>query len=174
MHQRGVAISLLVALASGPTSARADETAATPAPRLRSAADLDGLYVWLGPAGAAARVEGAWLSSWGGGLQVLRVRERADLGVVGGWLSATHYAGRDGGRVALEGVVGTRRWLGPMVGLGAGPLVELGDLHHPRLGAQVSAWVFAGITPYVRAGWVDEAGGLVELGVQLSLPVRRW
>lgn len=159
---------------AGPTSASADEPAPVPAPRLRASSDLDGLYVWLGPAGAAARVEGRWLSSWGGSLQVVRVRERAPVGVAGAWLSASHYAGRDGGRIALEGVIGTRRLLGPMLGVGAGPVIELGDLHHPRPGFEASAWIFAGITPYVRVGWVAETGGLVELGAQLSLPVRRW
>jgi hypothetical protein len=110
----------------------------------------------------------------GGGIQVVRLRERARLGVVGGWLSGVHYAGRDGGRVALEAVVGTRRLIGPMLGLGAGPVLELGDAHHPWAGGQVSAWLFAGVSPYLRAGVVREAGGYLELGVQLSLPARRW
>lgn len=162
-------------MVGGASGAAADEGLAPPAPRLRSTADLDGTYVWLGPSGAAAHVDGGWFSSWGGGVQVLRVRERAGLGVLGGWLSGVHYAGRDGGRVALEAVVGTRRLPGAlMTGLAAGPVLELGERHHPWAGAQATAWVFAGISPYVRVGTVANAGGYVELGVQLSLPARRW
>ncbi len=170
-----IALGLVGALAlAGPTRAAADDALPPPLPRLPSTADLDGMYVWLGPSGAAARIDGGWYSSWGGGVQLVRVRERAALGVVGAWLSGIHYAGRDGGRIALEGVVGTRRLLGPMVGFGLGPVVELGLRHHPWPGAQVSAWVFAGISPYVRVGVVAGAGTYVEAGVQLSLPVRRW
>lgn len=158
---------------TGPTMAAADDARPPPTPRLRSTADLDGMYVWLGPSGAAARIDGGWYSSWGGGVQLVRVRERARLGVVGAWLSGIHYAGRDGGRVALEGMVGTRL-LGPMVGIGLGPVVELGLRHHPWPGAQVSAWLFAGISPYLRLGVVANAGIYVEAGLQLSLPARRW
>lgn len=168
---------LACALAAAPPRARADDALRPAAPELRSTADLDGLYLWLGPSGAAAHIDGSWFSSWGGGVQVLRVRERARLGVVGAWLSGVHYAGRDGGRVALQAVVGTRRLFGgagPMLGAGAGPVLELGLAHHPWAGAEASAWLFAGISPYVRAGAVTEAGAYVELGVQVSLPVRRW
>ncbi len=161
-------------MVGGAPAARADDAPAPPAPVLRSTADLDGTYVWLGPSGAAVRVDGGWFSSWGGGLQVVRIRERARLGVVGAWLSGVHYAGRDGGRIALEGVVGTRRLLGPMLGLGLGPAIELGDRHHPRLGGQASAWLYAGISPYLRLGVVADTGAYLELGVQVSLPVRRW
>ena len=78
------------------------------------------------------------------------------------------------GRIGLEGMVGTRRLLGPMLGLSLGPVVELGLRHHPRPGAQVGLWLFAGISPYVRLGAVTESGIYIETGVQLSLPVRRW
>lgn len=174
------AVSLVVGalLASGggpgPTSALADEPAPTRPPTFRSTADLDGTYLWLGPSGAAARVDDGWYSSWGGGVQLVRVRERARVGVVGAWLSGVHYAGRDGGRVALEAVIGTRRVLGPMLGLGLGPVLELGERHHPWAGGQVSAWLYAGVSPYVRLGAVANAGAYLELGVQVSLPARRW
>ena len=176
LHHRGaIALGIAGALAlAGSARAKADDALPPPPPRLRSTADLDGMYAWLGPSGAAARIDGGWYSSWGGGVQLVRIRERAALGVVGAWLSGIHYAGRDGGRVALEGVVGTRRLLGPMVGVGLGPVVELGLRHHPWPGAQVSAWLFAGISPYVRVGVVSGAGAYVEAGVQVSLPARRW
>lgn len=171
--QARVAICIVVAVA-GLGVARADESVPPRAPHLRSTADLDGTYLWLGPSGAAARIEDGWYSSWGGGVQLVRVRERAGLGVVGGWLSGVHYAGRDGGRVALEAVIGTRRLLGPMLGLGLGPVLELGDRHHPWPGAQATAWLYAGISPYLRVGTVVNAGSYLELGVQVSLPARRW
>lgn len=172
--QSSVAISIVVAAAGLGGVARADEGVPARAPHLRSTADLDGTYLWLGPSGAAAWIEDGWYSSWGAGVQLVRVRERARVGVVGGWLSGVHYAGRDGGRVALEAVIGTRRVLGPMLGLGLGPVLELGDRHHPWAGAQGTAWLYAGISPYLRVGAVVNAGSYVELGVQVSLPARRW
>lgn len=145
--------------------------AAEPVPR--SVADLDGVTVWLGPTGGAVHVDGAWDSAWGGGVQVLRIRERAALGVAGVWLGGVHYATRDGGRIWLEGVAGTRRLGGRMIGVAAGPALELGAARHPRVGGAVTAWWFAGITPYARAGALSQTGGFVELGVAISLPAWR-
>lgn len=140
----------------------------------RSVADLDGLHLFVGPVGAATRVGDEWDSAWGGTAALIRVRERARLGAVGGWLGASHYGASDGGRVWLDGVVGTRRLVGRMVGIGAGPVVEIGALQHPRLGAQASIWCFAGVVPYARLGVLDASGSFVELGVSVSLPTLRF
>lgn len=139
----------------------------------RPTADLDGTYLWLGPAGSANYQEARWDSAWGGGAALLRVREARAVGVLGGWIGGLHYAGEDGGRVWADLVVGTRLG-GRMLGLAAGPAVELGSDHHPRLGASVAAWAFAGLTPMVRVGFLDEAGAFVELGAHLTLPALRW
>lgn len=156
-------------------AAAADPTPGTPVggPALRSTADLDGLQVWIGPTGAALAVDGGWDSAWGGGVQVLRIRERAAVGAVGVWIGGVHYAARDGGRVWIDGVIGTRRLGGRMVGLAAGPALELGETRHPRAGAAMTLWMFAGVTPYARAGALADTGGFVELGVALSLPAWR-
>jgi hypothetical protein len=61
-----------------------------------------------------------------------------------------------------------------MVGATVGPLLELGDLRHPKIGGSGSIWVFAGVVPYVRLGVVNAAGEFLEAGVQLSLPALRW
>jgi hypothetical protein len=45
--------------------------AAQPAP----VADLDGTQLWIGPTGAARATAAGWESTWGGGVQVLRIRE---------------------------------------------------------------------------------------------------
>jgi len=153
--------------------AGADPTPSPVPPPGRPVADLDGLYLWLGPSGGATRVDGAWDSAWGGGVQVVRVRERARLGLIGAWLGGARYASRDGGRVWLEGLAGTRRVIGQMVGVGLGPTLELGDLHHPRAGLSASIWWFAGVVPYARAGVLDASGPFAEIGVSLSLPAVR-
>lgn len=133
--------------------------------------DLDGLYVWIGPTGAASRVRSEWDSTIGADLAVIRVRERELLGAIGATLGASRWTVRGGGRLWLDGLVGTR--LVRMVGLSAGPLLELDDLAHPRLGGSVGVWAFAGVTPFVRVGAVQELGGFVELGLHIALPVIR-
>ncbi|MEZ4400534.1 MAG: hypothetical protein R3B06_10975 [Kofleriaceae bacterium] len=144
-----------------------------PAPT-RSSADLDGIQLWLGPGGLATRVEGRWESTWGGTVGVVRVSEHRTLATVGGWFGAAHYASRDGGRLWLEATLGTRAVGGYLLGVAAGPTVELGVAHHPRGGGAVALWGFAGIQPVVRVGWLDGPGAFVEVGVSLAVPAWRW
>jgi len=136
--------------------------------------DLDGDKLFLGPVGGAVHIEGTWDSAVGGELTWLRIRERRLVSAAGVGFGYARYAARDGGRLWLEGVVGTRRLGGFLVGATAGPAMELGDVQHARVGATASAWVFVGVIPYVRAGVFDEAGGYLELGLALELPVWRF
>jgi hypothetical protein len=149
-----------------------------PSPRrtdaLASAADLDGWYLWLGPGGGAAWIDDRWYSTFGAAATVVRVRERAWLGALGVSVGAARWTERDGGRVWMDGLVGSRRVGGVMVGATVGPMLELGDLRHPKIGGSGSIWVFAGVVPYVRLGVVNAAGEFLEAGVQLSLPALRW
>lgn len=168
------------------TTARADRstTAITPDPPARRepprlgpatftpAWNLDGLYVWLGPVGAASHVDGAWDSTFGADLTIVRVRERAALAAIGATAGATLWTARDGGRLWLDVVAGTRLG-GRIYGITAGPLVELADLAHPRLGGAVGVWAFAGVTPFARVGAIDELGAFGEIGVHIALPVWR-
>ena len=140
----------------------------------RSTADLDGVQLWIGPSGAASHTERGWDSLWGGSVAVLRVREARALAVTGVWLGAAHYASGDRGRIWLDGVVGTRRLGGWLLGVSAGPSLDLADDHHPRPGGSIAVWGFAGVVPMVRVGAVAEAGVVVELGVSLALPALRW
>lgn len=141
--------------------------------KLRPASDLDGRYVWLGPVGAAGRLDADWDSVFGADLAIVRVREGARLGVLGATAGASLWTERDGGRLWLEALVGTRLG-GRMYGASAGPLVELAELAHPRLGGSVGLWAFFGVVPYARAGLVQELGAFVELGLHVALPVLRW
>jgi hypothetical protein len=142
------------------------------APGFRPSWDLDGTYVWLGPTGAASHIDGSWDSTFGAHLAILRVRERSPLGVFGASAGGSLWTERGGGRVWLDGVVGTR--LGSrMVGATLGPILELGELNHPRVGGSVGMWAFLGVTPFVRAGVVQELGGFAEIGVHIALPVLR-
>ena len=139
---------------------------------LRPSWDLDGLYLWLGPTGAASHIDATWDSTFGAHAAVLRIRERESIGAIGGAAGATLWTEREGGRVWLDLVVGTRL-AGKMVGVTAGPIVELADLAHPRIGASVGVWGFLGITPFARVGTVHELGAFAEIGIHIALPVLR-
>lgn len=134
--------------------------------------DLDGLYLWLGPIGAAGWEGSSWDSTFGADATVVRVREHEDLGAIGGTIGAARWTERGGGRAWLEAIAGTPAW-GHMFGLSAGPLVEMNDLMHPKFGGSVGAWAFVGVTPYARVGTVDTLGTFVEVGVHIALPVLR-
>jgi hypothetical protein len=133
--------------------------------------DLDGLYLWLGPSGAASRIDAEWDSTIGADVSVIRVRERDLLGAIGATLGASRWTVRGGGRIWLDGLIGTRLYR--MVGVSAGPLLELSELSHPRWGGSVGLWAFVGVTPFVRAGKVEGLGNFVELGLHIALPVLR-
>jgi len=130
------------------------------------------MYLWLGPLGAASRVGATWDSTFGADASIVRVRERAPLALVGANLGASRWTERGGGRVWVDGVLGTH--LGDhLLGISLGPIVELSDLAHPRPGGSVGVWGFAGITPFARIGSVANLGMFAELGVHIALPVLR-
>jgi len=138
---------------------------------LRPSWDLDGWYLWLGPTAAGTHVEGEWDSTVGGHVALVRVRERERVGAIGVMAGATTWTERGGGRIWLDGVAGTR--ILRMVGVSAGPLVELAELAHPRIGGSVGLWAFLGVTPFVRVGAVQDLGAFAEIGVHIALPVYR-
>ena len=159
-----------------PTKTVPDAPARSPSPpvqpRLPPTWDLDGLYVWLGPVGAASHVQSQWDSTIGGDISVLRVREHERLGAIGGTLGASKWTVRDGERVWLDFVIGTPIG-GRMVGATAGPILELSELAHPRAGGSIGVWAFLGVVPFARVGIVDGLGTFAEFGLHLALPVWR-
>jgi hypothetical protein len=157
-------------LAAGPVASAGPAEPAPAPPPGPSTADLDGTYVHLGPALGAVRAGGGWDTVVGAGLSVLRVREHALVAIVGGRVTAARWS-EGGGRVTAEAVIGTRAAL--LVGLAAGPLVDLGDLHHPRLGGSASIWCYAGVVPYVKIGVIAGSDRFIEAGLELPLPVWR-
>jgi hypothetical protein len=134
--------------------------------------DLDGVYLWLGPVGAASHVHGEWDSTIGGEAAVVRVREREPVAALGIDVGASRWTERGGGRVWVDGLVGTRA-LGRMMGASLGPILELSQVAHPHMGASVGLWGFAGITPFARIGTVSALGMFAEVGVYIALPVLR-
>src|SRR5262249_48124457 len=119
--------------------------------------DLDGTYLWLGPLGAASRIDAQWDSTFGAGLALVVVRERAPRALVRCTLGASRWTARGGGRVWVDGLLGTHL-AGHMLGVSLGPIVELSELAHPRPGASIGVWGFAGITPFARLGAVADHG----------------
>lgn len=162
--------------ALGPHLVVASLAIASPAAadELPDTGDLDGSYLFLGPVGAAVTIEEEWDGAFGGHAAWLRIRERRAIAAAGASLGGVRYSARDGGRVWLEGVVGTRRLGNVLIGLSAGPAIELAPTEHPRAGVTGAAWLFAGIVPYLRGGAFDEAGAFVEIGVAIALPIGRW
>ncbi len=169
----------------GVTSATADPTTSVrpdPPPRevapvvpkttFRPSWDLDGSYLWLGPLGAASYAEDEWDSTVGGQIAILRIRERDVLGAIGGSFGASRWSATGSYRLWLDAIAGTR--LGKMIGVSAGPLLELSHERHPHVGGSVGIWAFLGVTPYARVGIVDELGGFAEIGLHIALPAKRW
>jgi len=136
-----------------------------------STADLDGTYVHLGPQVGAVRAGGDWDTVVGAGLSVLRVREHDLVAVVGGRVTGARWS-KGGGRLTAEAVVGTRA-PGFLVGLAGGPLVDLADLHHPRVGGAAAIWCYAGVVPYIKIGVIAGSDRFLEAGLELPLPVWR-
>lgn len=134
--------------------------------------DLDGTYLWLGPVGAASHIEARWDSTFGAEAALVVVRERAPLSLIGVNAGASRWTVRGGGRMWVDGLAGTHL-LGHLVGISFGPSVELSDLAHPRPGASIGVWGFAGITPFARLGTVADFGMFAEIGLHISLPVLR-
>jgi len=160
-----------------PTATIPDPPPRTGSPRVPASAfrpswDLDGIYLWLGPTAAASRLDASWDSTVGGHAAVLRVRERQHLGVIGGAFGASQWTERSGARIWLDAMAGTRV-AGRMIGASLGPILELDDLAHPRLGGSVGVWTFLGVTPFARVGLVDELGAFAEIGLHIALPVLR-
>ena len=147
-------------------------SATVPPSQLPPTWDLDGTYLWLGPTGAASHVDGQWDSTIGASLAVVRIREGEPLGAIGGTFGASKWTERGGGRLWLDGLVGTELE-GHMVGASIGPILELAEYARPRIGGSVGVWAFLGVTPFLRVGTVDGLGGFAEIGVHLALPVIR-
>jgi hypothetical protein len=167
-----VGAATIVAMAVAP--ARAEET---PVHReLPNSSDLDGLYLYLGPtAGLVSDSEG-WDGAFGGAASLVRVREQQWLGAVGISAGAARFTLEDRGRIWLDAVVGSRRPLGGklLVGLSAGPVMEVDDLRHPRFGAEGRFWCFVGVVPYVRFGVLERSDSFFEVGLEVALPAVRW
>jgi hypothetical protein len=135
-----------------------------------ASSDLDGLYVWLGPIGAAGYADAKWDSAFGGEAAIARVHERAPLALIGVDLGASRWTARNSGRMWVDGLLGTRV-LGRMMGVSLGPILEISELAHARFGGSIGVWGFAGITPFARVGAVTDLGMFAELGVHIALPV---
>ena len=168
----GVMTSRAVAEPIAPDAPTRSAPAVVPPTTLPPSWDLDGIYVWLGPTGAASRVASQWDSTVGGDLAIVRVREQESLAAVGATLGASRWTARGGGRIWLDALVGTRLG-GRMIGASAGAIVELSDLAHPRLGGSIGVWGFVGVTPFARVGAVAELGAFAEIGLHIALPVIR-
>jgi len=155
-----------------PDAPAAPRTIRVPAASASPSWDLDGLYLWLGPIGGASYIDAKWDSMFGGEAAVVAVRERQPLALVGVDLGASRWTARDGGRMWVDALLGTRV-LGRMMGASLGPILEISQLARARIGGSIGVWGFAGITPFARVGAITDLGIFAELGVHIALPVLR-
>ena len=158
--------------AIAPDPPRATQPVTVPPGTFAPTWDLDGTYLWLGPVGAASHIDARWDSTFGGEAALVVVREREALSLFGGSFGASRWTARGGGRMWVDGLIGTYL-AGRMMGISLGPMVELSELAHPRPGASIGVWAFAGITPFARLGVVADLGAFAEVGVHIALPVLR-
>lgn len=156
----------LLALEASSTSARADQ--------LDSSANLDGIYLALGPIGSAVHTESAWDAAVGGELTLARVTERRPIAALALSVGGHRYSERDTGRLWLEGMAATRWLLDTPIGVAGGPTLEVDRVIPARLGAQATLWAYVGVIPYMRVGVVDKSGMFFEMGLRIPLPVFRW
>lgn len=131
------------------------------------------MWATVGPAFAAARVEGKWTSAAGGELSLLHVTERALPAALGISIGALGYVEREGGRVWLEAEAALRDPLPFGLGFSVGATAEVDVVEPARWGGQTTVWAFAGVIPYVRAGWVEVSGAFLEAGLLVKVPVLR-
>jgi len=164
---------LALLLLAAPAAAQPAAAGPTSAP-VASEANLDGIYLALGPVGAASHGEDGWIGTFGAEVLLVRVHERSPLAATGLGLGAVRYSEQQRGRLWADLTAATRRPFGVAVGLGAGPVVEVDEIRHPRWGFQGSLWLYAGIVPFLRAGAVSGTGRFLELGVRIPLPAVRW
>ena len=145
----------------------------TPASPMRARADLDGMYAWLGPVGAAEG-DGAGIdSAFGATVAITQVRERRLLATRGLAVTAMRRGAARTGALALEAVAGTRLGRGPHLGLTLGPALALAADRHPRAGLTASIWTLVGPTFFVRA-FATGDGWELSAGLSILLPARRW
>lgn len=157
------------------TSARARPARASTDEKIDPAAGAAGShFVAVDLIGSAVRAEGAWDSAFGGELAVGAMCDECPLAAWAAGFGLLAFAERSGGRVFAEAAVGTRWPAGLLVGVSAGPVLELDEVRLPRIGGQASIWLFAGVVPYVRAGALAEGGTFVDFGLRIPLPAGRW
>lgn len=139
-----------------------------------AAADSPDRFVAVAAIGSAVRVEGVWDDAWGGELGVGQMRGGEGLAAWAASVGLVGFTARSGGRLWGELSAGTRWPTGYLVGIGAGPAVELDRVRTPRVGGQLTVWVFAGVVPYVRLGVLNPGGAYVDLGLRIAFPAVRW
>lgn len=131
-------------------------------------------FVAVAAIGSAVRVEGVWDDAWGGELGIGQMRDGPVLSAWAASVGMVGFTARSGGRLWSELTVGTRWPTGYLVGLGAGPAVELDRIRQPRWGGQATIWVFAGVVPYARVGALEPGGVFVDIGLRIAFPAIRW
>jgi hypothetical protein len=131
-------------------------------------------FIAVAAVGSAVRVDEVWDGAWGGEVGIGQMRPGPALAAWAGSVGLVGFSGRSGGRLWAELTVGTRWPTGALVGLGAGPAIELDQVRQPRYGGQVTVWAFAGVVPYARVGGLEPGGLFVDLGVRIAFPAIRW
>lgn len=174
MASQFVAVAILLWGLAGLERAAAAQTEAPRADPLPAVANLDGLYLALGPVASAVHSDDGWDGGFGGELMLVRVREQSPLAGLGIAAGGVRFAEAGNGRLWGDALIATKKLFGVGIGVSGGLAVEVGDLQAPRFGWQATLWGFAGVLPYIRVGAVEQSGTFVDAGIKLALPAIRW
>ncbi|MBP6630858.1 MAG: hypothetical protein KBG28_22990 [Kofleriaceae bacterium] len=141
---------------------------------LRPSGHPDADLLWLGATGAVWHDAAGADSAFGGHLAWTRLRQHGRVPVVGLGAAVVRPARASTARLTLEGLAGRRLrpWLA--LGLSLGPALELRQNAPARAGVTGSLWLFAGVSPFVRATTTTDGATVLEAGLEIAVPVARF
>jgi len=130
------------------------------------------VHVAIGPAMAGIqRVEG-WDTQVGGELHLVRLDATRSLAALGGAFGALTFADDETIRLYLDAYVGFRVTSDLTFGVALAPVVDLHPTRRSQFGVRGTAWLHAGVAPYVSASqtWGLGASNHIDVAIGLRIP----
>ncbi len=130
------------------------------------------VHLAIGPVMAGiARSEG-WDTQVGGELHLVRLNPSDRLAAIGEAFGALTFASDETIRLYLDSYVGLKVTADLTVGVALAPVIDLHPNRRSIFGAQATAWLHAGIAPYVSASrmWGLGASNKAEFSIGLRIP----
>ncbi len=130
------------------------------------------VHLAIGPAMAGIQRAEGWDTQVGGELHLVRLASETPLAALGGAFGALTFAEDETIRLYLDTYVGFRITSDLTIGVALAPVVDLHPTRRSQLGFRGTAWVHAGIAPYVAASktWGLGASDHIDIAVGLRIP----